>query len=61
LIILNPFIELIHLEGETRGFHETPEKVEQVRKELDLFLQKWKPVLDKGDPYYNPNIEMLRY
>jgi GT2 family glycosyltransferase len=59
LIILNPFVELIHLEGKTRGFHETSEKLEMYLNELELFRKKWAKELEKGDPYYNPWIVRL--
>jgi len=59
LIVLNPFVQLIHLEGKTRGFHETPEKAEMYRKEVELFRRKWAKELEKDDPYYNPGIERL--
>ncbi|MGI1690924.1 glycosyltransferase [Thermoanaerobacter uzonensis] len=58
LVIWTPFAELYHYESKTRGYEDTPEKVERFKKELEIFTKKWKDVLQKGDPYYNPNLTL---
>ena len=55
-IIYNPYIELMHYESISRGYENTPEKNERFNKEVNNFKEKWKDVLQKGDPYYNINL-----
>ena len=33
-------------------------KTENALEEKKLFLDRWHSVLDKGDPYYNPNLSL---
>lgn len=56
LILWTPYSELYHHELKTRGYDNTGEKRERVRKEEVLFRTRWKNVLEKGDPYYSPNL-----
>jgi O-antigen biosynthesis protein len=56
LIIWTPYSELYHYESRTRGYNTTKKKKETYEKELTLFKEKWKDVIEKGDPYYNPNL-----
>jgi len=56
LILYEPHAELYHHESLTRGYEDTLEKVERLKKETDLLLRKWGHVLKKGDPYFNPNL-----
>ncbi|MEQ8173199.1 MAG: glycosyltransferase family 2 protein, partial [Candidatus Eremiobacterota bacterium] len=58
LIIWTPYAELYHYESKTRGLEDTPEKQERAKKEVELLRTKWKDILDKGDPYYNPNLTL---
>ena len=55
-VIYNPYIELMHYESKTRGYEDTPEKKARFEKESNRFREKWKEVLEKGDPYYNVNL-----
>ena len=57
-IIFNPYIELWHYESKTRGYEDTPEKKERFERESNNFKRKWKDVIEKGDPYYNPNLSL---
>ncbi len=57
-IIYNPFIELIHYESKTRGYEDTPEKKERFERESNSFKEKWKNVIESGDPYYNKNLTL---
>jgi len=59
LIVVNPFVELIHFESKTRGYNDIPENQALFDKEKDLFLRKWGKIPEKGDPYYNPGIDRL--
>lgn len=59
-VVFTPYAELIHYESKSRGPEDTPEKQARFRKEAELFSQKWKQVLDAGDPFYNPNLTRTR-
>lgn len=59
-IVWTPYAELYHHESKTRGYDDTHEKKERFRREVWLFQRKWKDVLAKGDPYYNPNLTLDR-
>ena len=58
LIVFTPYAELYHYESKSRGSEDSPEKVARFSSEIQRFLGKWKPTLDKGDPYYNPNLTL---
>lgn len=58
LIVYTPYARLIHFESKSRGSDQTSERVRQFQAEIDFFKKKWKSVLDKGDPYYNPNLDL---
>lgn len=60
LNVFTPFAELYHYESISRGLDDTGEKAKRYQKESDLFREKWKEVLEKGDPYYNPNFSLDR-
>lgn len=59
LVVYNPYAELYHFESKSRGLENTPEKVERFNREVDTFKSHWKEFLEKGDPYYNPNLSLL--
>lgn len=48
-IIYNPFVKLMHIEGASRG-GEIPSE------DYNTSYQHYLPVLESGDPYYNPNL-----
>lgn len=60
LNVFTPFAELYHYESISRGLDDTGEKAKRYQEESDLFREKWKEVLEKGDPYYNPNFSLDR-
>ena len=60
LIIYTPYAEFYHHESLSRGYEDTPEKQVRFSKEIEYFQRKWKEVLAKGDPYYNPNLTLER-
>lgn len=60
LIIWTPYAQLIHYESKTRGYEDTPEKQRRFKMEIDRFKERWGKWLDKGDPYYNPNLTLTR-
>lgn len=59
LIVFTPYAEAYHHESKSRGLEDTPEKTARFNKEIDRFKEKWGDVLDKGDPYYNPNLTLV--
>ena len=60
LNVFTPFAELYHYESISRGLDDQGEKAERYNKESAQFREKWKTVLEKGDPYYNPNFSLDR-
>ncbi len=60
LNVFTPFCELYHYESVSRGLDDSGEKAERYNKESAVFREKWKRVLEKGDPYYNPNFSLDR-
>ncbi len=56
LIVYEPHVELYHHESLSRGYEDTPEKIERLKKETDLLLGRWGHVLNEGDRYFNPNL-----
>ena len=58
LIVYTPYAELYHYESLSRGFEDTPKKQARFKKEIEIIQQKWKHVLEAGDPYYNPNLTL---
>lgn len=63
LNVFTPFAELYHYESASRGSDvngESAEKAARYNAEAAHFREKWKEVLEKGDPYYNPNFTLDR-
>ncbi len=62
LNVFTPFAELFHYESASRGTDVTDAaskgNAERYDRECNLFKEKWKEVLDKGDPYFNPNFSL---
>lgn len=60
LNVFTPFAELYHYESISRGLDDKGEKAQRYNEESERFRTKWKEVLEKGDPYYNPNFSLDR-
>jgi GT2 family glycosyltransferase len=61
LNVFTPFAELYHFESASRGIDvEDEAKAKRYEQESEHFRTKWKKVLEKGDPYYNPNFSLDR-
>ena len=58
LIVYNPYVELYHYESKSRGYEDTPEKVERFNSEIRRFQEKWTKELEAGDPFYNKNLSL---
>lgn len=54
-IVWTPFAELFHLESQTRGRPDTPEKRAQEQRELDNLWYGWRHIF-ASDPYHNANL-----
>lgn len=58
LIVYTPYAELKHYESKSRGYEDTDEKVRRFNSEIELFSKRWADFLEKGDPYYSPNLTL---
>lgn len=58
--VFTPFAELYHYESKSRGYEDTPEKLARFEKEKELLLRRHKERIKKGDPYYNPSLNLSR-
>ncbi|MCD8038384.1 MAG: glycosyltransferase family 2 protein [Lachnospiraceae bacterium] len=59
LNVFTPFAELYHFESASRGSDTADaSRAERYERESEHFREKWKAVLEKGDPYYNPNFSL---
>ena len=50
--IITPYCKAYHHESVSRGYEETSAKKERFNKEIAYFQNKWKTLLEQGDPYY---------
>ncbi|MCR4903602.1 MAG: glycosyltransferase family 2 protein [Butyrivibrio sp.] len=60
LNVFTPFAEMYHYESLSRGLDDKGDNAKRYDAESEHFRTKWKKVLDKGDPYYNPNFSLDR-
>lgn len=60
LVVLAADVKLYHYESKSRGFETTPEKQARFRREIANFQKRHREALKKGDPYYNPNLTLVR-
>lgn len=63
LNVFTPFAELYHYESLSRGSDvEDPhsENAKRYDREAEHFRTRWKEVIERGDPYYNPNFTLDR-
>jgi GT2 family glycosyltransferase len=57
--VWTPFAELYHYESYSRGYEDTPAKVNRFNQESDFMKKRWGEVLF-SDPAYNPNLALDR-
>lgn len=57
--IFTPFAECYHFESASRGYENTPSKFNRFEKEVAYMKKRWQSILGH-DPYYNPNLTLLR-
>ena len=60
LVVYDPYASFHHYESKSRGLEDTPEKVDRFNREVARFMKKWPEILEKGDPYYNPNLTLRK-
>lgn len=60
LVVYNPYAELYHYESKSRGLEDTEEKQRRFRREVEFMQRRWHEVLEAGDPYYNPNLTLMK-
>jgi len=61
LNVFTPFAELFHYESRSRGLDlkdVSSINAKRYDTEAELFRQKWKKVIEAGDPYYNANFSL---
>lgn len=62
LNVFTPFAELFHYESASRGTDVTEnaskENAQRYEAESEHFRTKWHDILQKGDPYFNPNFSL---
>ena len=58
LIVYNAFALWHHYESKSRGYEDNLDKVKRFEEEIEHFREKWKPVIDAGDPFYNKNFKI---
>lgn len=59
LNVFTPFAELFHYESISRGSDiENTKKAERYEEECKIFRSRWHDLIEKGDPYYNPNFSL---
>jgi len=56
--VWTPYAQLYHFESKTRGYEDTPEKIERFTFEKMVIKKKWDAKFEKGDPYFNPNLTL---
>ncbi|MDO4338126.1 MAG: glycosyltransferase family 2 protein [Eubacteriales bacterium] len=60
LVVFQPQAQLYHYESKSRGLETTPEKQERFQREIRRFQERYEKLLKEGDPYYNPNLSLIR-
>lgn len=60
LITWTPYAELYHHEALSRGYDSNTTMLKRLEHERQTFLARWQPLLQAGDPYYNPNLALDR-
>lgn len=56
-IVWTPFAELYHHESASRGYEDSPEKIERFEREQSVMRERWASWI-AADPAYNPNLSL---
>ena len=57
--VFTPFAEAYHYESKSRGLDESGPNAERYAREKQNFIDKYGPLIEKGDPFYNPHFNLL--
>ncbi len=60
LNVFTPCVEAYHYESVSRGYEDTPEKLERFKAERENLIARHAAILNNGDPYYSPNFDQGR-
>ncbi len=60
LVVYNPYAELYHYGSKSKGHEDSPEKAGRFQNEADIFVRRWRSLIERGDPYYNKNLTLDR-
>ncbi len=60
LVLWDPRVLLYHYESRSRGADDTSEKKKRLDLEADFIKERWGALIKAGDPYYNPNLTLLK-
>lgn len=60
LITWTPRAELYHHEALSRGYDSNTAMLERLKQEREMFMARWRSLLQAGDPCYNPNLALDR-
>ena len=60
LVVYNPYAVLHHYESKSRGNDDTYDKMVRFESEIEYMRDKWKDILENGDPYYNVNLTLSK-
>jgi GT2 family glycosyltransferase len=58
LVVYTPYAELFHHESRSRGYEDNAEKQARFSLEIQYMQTRHQQVLERGDPYYNPNLSL---
>ena len=53
-VVYTPHAELIHKDASTRSSLS----MVKMTRNIELFHDKWRDIIEGGDPYYNPNLTL---
>ena len=53
-VVYTPHAELIHKDARTRS----AVNMVKITRNIELFHDKWRDIIEGGDPYYNPNLTL---
>ena len=61
LNVMTPFAAGVHYESKSRGDDTKSggEKQQRYEREKACFVHKYRELMEKGDPYYNPHLTLL--
>ena len=60
LVVFTPYAELYHHESKKMGYKDNSEKKKKFKNEQEIIYEKWKHLINTGDPYFNPNLKFYK-